>query len=116
MVKIPAGSFTKYETDADTGFIVVDRFQSMPVTYPTNYGSIVRSKGDDSDPLEILIFTREPIVPGALIKVRPIGVTNMLDGVEVDKKIIAVPTSKIDPIYDAIKSFEDLGAVSVAGI
>lgn len=111
MVEIPAGSFTKYETDADTGFIVVDRFQSMPVTYPTNYGSIVRSKGGDGDPLDIMIFTREPIVPGALIKVRPIGVMNMIDGGEVDKKIIAVPTSKIDPTYDAIKSVDDLPAI-----
>lgn len=111
VVEIPTGSFTKYETDAETGLIVVDRFQSMPVAYPTNYGSIVRSKGGDGDPLDVLIFSREPIVPGALIKVRPVGVMNMIDGGDIDKKIVAVPTSKIDPSYDDVKTIEDLPAI-----
>jgi inorganic pyrophosphatase len=40
IIEIPAGSFTKYEIDAKTGLLFVDRFQSMPVVYPANYGSI----------------------------------------------------------------------------
>lgn len=111
VVEIPAGSFTKYEIDADTGHIVVDRYQSMPVVYPANYGSIPSSLGGDGDPLDALVFTREPIVPGALIKVRAIGVLHMIDGGEVDDKIVAVPTSGIDPTYDAIRSIDDLPAI-----
>lgn len=111
VVEIPAGSFTKYEIDADTGHIVVDRYQSMPVVYPANYGSIPSSLGGDGDPLDALVFTREPIVPGALIKVRAIGVLHMIDGGEVDDKIVAVPTSDIDPTYDAIRSIDDLPAI-----
>ena len=107
-IEIPQGSFTKYEIDADTGHIVVDRFQSMPVAYPANYGSITSSLGGDGDPLDALVYTREPVVPGAIIKVRAIGVLKMIDGGEVDDKIVAVPSSDIDPTYDGIKEISDL--------
>lgn len=111
LIEIPAGSFTKYETDADTGLILVDRFQSMPVVYPANYASITSTLGADGDPLDGLIFSREPIVPGALIKVRPIGVLHMIDGGEDDDKIIAVPVSDVDPTYDEIATIDDLPAI-----
>lgn len=111
LVEIPAGSITKYEIDSDTGFVFVDRYQSMPVTYPANYGSIPSSLGGDGDPLDVIVYTREPIVPGALIKVRPIGVLKMIDGGEVDDKIVAVPGNKIDPTYAEVKTIEDLPAI-----
>ncbi|NMA98887.1 MAG: inorganic diphosphatase [Phyllobacteriaceae bacterium] len=111
VVEIPQGSFTKYEIDADNGHIIVDRYQSMPVVYPANYGSIPSSLGGDGDPLDALVFTREPIVPGALIKVRAIGVLHMIDGGEEDDKIIAVPASDIDPTYDEIRSIDGLPAI-----
>ncbi len=107
-IEIPQGSFTKYEIDAETGHIVVDRYQSMPVIYPANYGSITSSLGGDNDPLDALVYTREPVVPGAIIKVRPIGVLKMIDGGETDDKIVAVPASDIDPSYDKIKEVTDL--------
>lgn len=110
-IEIPQGSFTKYEIDADTGHIVVDRYQSMPVIYPANYGSITSSLGGDGDPLDALVYTREPVVPGALIKVRPIGVLKMIDGGEKDDKIVAVPASDIDPTYDKIQEISDLPEV-----
>ncbi|MBS0882736.1 inorganic diphosphatase [Pantoea sp. JGM49] len=108
VTEIPAGSMIKYETDAKTGFIVADRFQSMPVAYPANYGSLTQSLGGDGDPLDVIFYTRAPLQPGTLIKLRPIGVLKMIDGGEVDDKIVAVPTSKIDPTYDDIKEMKDL--------
>lgn len=107
-IEIPQGSFTKYEINDKTGHIIVDRYQSMPVVYPANYGSITSTLAGDGDPLDAIIYTREPIVPGAIIKVRPIGVLKMIDGGEQDDKIVAVPTSKIDPTYDNIKEISDL--------
>jgi inorganic pyrophosphatase len=108
IIEIPAGSFTKYELDAKTGHLFVDRFQSMPVVYPTNYGSIPSTVGPDGDPLDALVFTRQPVYPGALMRVRPIGILKMIDGGEVDDKIVAVPISKLDPTYDNIKTIDDL--------
>ncbi|MEY0291180.1 inorganic diphosphatase [Providencia rettgeri] len=112
-IEIPQGSFTKYEIDDKTGHIIVDRYQSMPVIYPANYGSITSSLAGDGDPLDALVYTREPIVPGAIIKVRPIGILKMIDGGEQDDKIIAVPTSKIDPTYDNIKEVTDLPKIEL---
>ncbi len=111
VIEIPAGSFTKYEIDEEHGYVLVDRYQSMPVVYPANYGSIPSSLAGDGDPLDGLIYTREPIVPGAVIKVRAVGVLHMIDGGEEDHKIIAVPASDIDPTYDDIRSIEDLPAI-----
>jgi inorganic pyrophosphatase len=108
VIEIPAGSAIKYETDTKTGFLFVDRFQSMPVAYPANYGSVTSTKAEDGDPLDVIVYTRAPIYPGALIKVRPIGVMRMIDGGETDDKIVAVPVSKVDPTYDGIKTVADL--------
>ncbi|MEG3126810.1 inorganic diphosphatase [Pantoea cypripedii] len=108
VTEIPAGGIIKYETDAKTGFIVADRFQSMPVAYPANYGSLTQSLGGDGDPLDVIFYSRAPLQPGTLIKLRPIGVLKMIDGGEVDDKIVAVPASKIDPTYDDIKTMNDL--------
>jgi len=116
LIEIPAGSFTKYETDIKTGHIFVDRFQSMPVVYPTNYGSITSTLADDGDPLDVLVITREPIYPGALIRVRPVGILKMIDGGDIDDKIIAVPVSKVDPTYDDIKTIDDLPSIERARI
>ena len=114
-IEIPAGSFTKYEINED-GFIFVDRYQSMPVVYPANYGSLPSTLGGDGDPLDALVFTREPIVPGAFIKIRPIGFLKMIDGGEEDEKIIAVPASDIDPTYDAIQEIDDIPEMELARI
>lgn len=108
VTEIPAGGMIKYETDAKTGFIIADRFQSMPVAYPANYGSLTQSLAGDGDPLDVIFYTRAPLAPGTLIKLRPIGVLKMIDGGETDDKIVAVPASKIDPTYDEIKTLNDL--------
>ncbi len=114
-IEIPTGSMTKYEIN-DDGFIFVDRYQSMPVVYPANYGSLPSTLGDDGDPLDALVFTREPIVPGAFIKVRPVGLLKMIDGGEGDEKIIAVPAGDIDPTYDNIQEIDDIPEIELARI
>jgi inorganic pyrophosphatase len=116
IIEIPAGSFTKYEIDAKTGLLFVDRFQSMPVVYPANYGSIPSTVGPDGDPLDALVLTRQAVYPGALMRVRPIGILKMIDGGDVDDKIVAVPISKLDPTYDNIKTIDDLPEIERARI
>lgn len=108
MIEIPAGSSIKYEVDEDTGQIEVDRFLSSSVVYPANYGTIPQTLAGDGDALDVLVYTRIPIHPGAFIRVRPIGVLRMLDGGQEDDKILAVPTSAVDPSYDAIRELGDL--------
>ena len=106
-VEIPAGSFTKYEINEE-GLLFVDRFQSMPVVYPANYGSMPRTLAGDGDPLDALVLTREPLHPGVLVRFRPIGVLRMLDKGEHDEKIVGVPVDKVDPTYARIRDLADL--------
>lgn len=109
-VEIPAGSFTKYEIK-DDGLVHVDRFQSMPVAYPANYGSMPRTLAGDNDPLDALVLTREPLHPGVIVRFRPIGYLKMLDAGEHDEKVIGVPTDKVDPTYAGIRDLADLPAI-----
>ncbi|MFG3447715.1 MULTISPECIES: inorganic diphosphatase [unclassified Stenotrophomonas] len=106
-VEIPAGSFTKYEIKED-GLVHVDRFQSMPVAYPANYGSMPRTLAGDNDPLDALVLAREPLHPGVIVRFRPIGYLKMVDNGEHDEKVIGVPTDKIDPTYANIRDLQDL--------
>jgi len=106
-VEIPAGSFTKYEIK-DDGLVHVDRFQTMPVAYPANYGSMPRTLAGDNDPLDALVLTREPLHPGVIVRFRPIGYLKMVDKGEHDEKVIGVPTDKIDPTYANIRDLQDL--------
>jgi len=106
-VEIPAGSVTKYEIK-DDGLVHVDRFQSMPVAYPANYGSMPRTLAGDNDPLDALVLTREPLHPGVIVRFRPIGFLKMVDDGEQDEKVIGVPTDKIDPTYATIRDLDDL--------
>jgi len=110
VVEIPAGSATKYEIGED-GLVYVDRFVSMPVAYPANYGSIPRSLAGDGDPLDALVLTRAPLHPGVLVRFRPVGVLRMRDGGEQDDKIIGVPADAVDPTYTDVRDIGELSAV-----
>ena len=109
VVEIPAGGSIKYEIDA-AGLLVVDRFLSMPVAYPANYGSMPRTLAGDGDPLDALVLTRAPLHPGALVRFRPVGVLRMHDRGEEDAKIIGVPVDGVDPTWAAVATIADLPA------
>ncbi len=114
-VEIPAGGFTKYERDAE-GRIVVDRFLSMPMAYPANYGAMPGTHAGDGDPLDALVLTRAPLHPGVYIRFRPIGVLRMRDAGERDEKILGVPVDEVDPTYAGIRALDDLPAMERARI
>lgn len=109
-VEIPAGGAIKYELGKD-GELRVDRFLSMPVAYPANYGSMPRTLAGDGDPLDALVLTRFPIQAGAVIRFRPLGVLRMVDRGEGDEKIVGVPVDAVDPTYAAMQDLGDLPAM-----
>ena len=102
------GEPIKYEMDKASGALVVDRFLYTPMRYPGNYGFIPHTLSDDGDPCDVLVANTRPIIPGALINVRPIGVLRMQDDGGGDEKIIAVPSSKLTKRYDHVKNYTDL--------
>lgn len=108
VIEIPAGMGNiKYEFDKESGAICVDRFMQTPMFYPANYGFIPNTLADDGDPLDVLVVTRAPLVPGCVIAARPIGLIFMEDESGKDEKIIAVPTVKSDPYYEKVNELTD---------
>ncbi len=107
-VEIPHGSFIKYEVDKETGVIMVDRFSYTSMAFPGNYGFIPNTKGEDGDPLDVLLISTYPIYPGCVVPSRVVGMLEMEDEEGIDTKIIAVPTVKVDPFYSHVNDIEDL--------
>jgi len=114
-IEIPAGSIIRYDI-TETGELKVKYFQSMPVCYPANYGSLIHTLAADNDPLDALVLTREPLFPGSLIEVRIIGYLAMTDGGVQDDKLITVPTHAVDPFYSPISSLEHLAPAELQRI
>jgi inorganic pyrophosphatase len=110
LVEIPLGSAVKYELDKATGAVYVDRFQSMPVMAPANYGSFPRTIAADGDPLDAVMVSRHPVQAGAFVRVRPVGAIRTMDGQQPDDKILVVPVHDIDPTYDAVRDLKDVPA------
>jgi inorganic pyrophosphatase len=102
------GAPVKYEIDKESGAPMVDRFLHVAMQYPGNYGFIPHTLSEDGDPVDVLIVGAIPVVPGAVVAVRPIGVLKMEDEAGGDEKIIAVPIDKLDPEFTDIKNYTDL--------
>lgn len=102
------GEPVKYEMDKESGMMFVDRFLHTTMYYPGNYGFIPHTLSGDGDPVDILVIGRTPVMPGAVMPAKPIGVLVMEDESGMDEKIIAVPTHKLHPYHDNINDFADL--------
>ena len=99
----------KYEVDKTTGAIFVDRILSTPMRYPCNYGYIPHTLCGDGDPADVLVILPLPLVPGSVIRCRPVGVLRMKDEAGSDEKLVAVP---IDKVFDGYSHIQDIGQVS----
>ena len=108
IIEIPYGSNIKYEIDKESEILTVDRVMYSAMFYPANYGFIPNTLAEDGDPVDILVLTNYPIQAGSLIKCKLIGVLNMEDEAGNDEKLIAVPTSKIDPSFSNVNSLKDI--------
>ena len=109
IVEIPMNADPiKYEVDEASGALFVDRFMGTAMHYPCNYGYIPRTLADDGDPVDVLVVTPVPLLPGVVCTCRPVGLLKMEDEAGGDNKLLAVPTDKILSIYSQWKSHEDL--------
>ena len=99
----------KYEVDKETGAIFVDRILSTPMRYPCNYGYVPHTLCGDGDPVDVLVILPLPLLPGSVIRCRPVGVLKMTDESGEDAKIVAVPTDKVFSGYSHV---QDIGQVS----
>jgi inorganic pyrophosphatase len=106
----------KYEVDKETGALFVDRFVSTSMHYPCNYGYIPKTLSDDGDPVDVLVITPFALMPGVVVRCRPIGILNMEDESGHDTKLLAVPIDKLTPLYRSIETARDLPELVLAQI
>ena len=109
MIEIPfGGGPVKYEIDKASGAMFVDRFLHTAMFYPTNYGFIPHTLAEDGDPVDAMVVGTIPVVPGAVIRARPIGVLYMEDESGKDEKLLMVPVDKLNSYYSNIKEYNDM--------
>jgi len=109
IIEIPVGGEPiKYEVDKASGSLFVDRILQTEMRYPGNYGFIPHTLSEDGDPLDVLIANHRPIISGAVINCRPVGVLLMTDEAGGDEKILAVPVEKVSAVHKNIKTYKDL--------
>ncbi len=109
IIEIPMhGEPVKYEVNKDSGALFVDRFLTTAMFYPTNYGYIPETLSEDGDPVDVLVVTPVPLISGAVIRCRVVGVLKMTDESGVDAKLLAVPIDKITTLYQSVKTHMDL--------
>ena len=105
-VEIPKGSRNKYEYDETLDEVVLDRFLSSSMVYPTDYGFLMGHRGRDGDPLDAMVCVSEPTFPGCVIPVEAVAVFRMRDDKGQDDKILCVPHE--DPNWSFMRSLDDL--------
>ena len=106
IVEIPKGSRNKYEWDHEREALTLDRFLFSSVVYPTDYGFIPDTLGQDGDPLDVMVCVSEATFPGCMIDVKPIALFRMEDDKGIDDKVLCVPLT--DPGWNHMDTLEDL--------
>lgn len=113
-IEIPKGQRNKYEVDRETGRVRLDRYLYTPMAYPTDYGFIEDTLGDDGDPLDALVLLPQPVFPGVLVAARPVGMFRMVDEHGGDDKVLCVPAG--DPRWDHVQDIGDVPAFELDAI
>ncbi len=112
IIEIPIGGVpVKYELDKDSGAMFVDRFLHTAMYYPCNYGFIPHTLSDDGDPIDAAVLGQIPVIPGCVIRSRPIGVLKMEDESGIDEKILCVPVDELHPYYADVETYRDIRPV-----
>ena len=109
IIEIPAGGLpVKYEMDKASGALFVDRFLHTAMFYPGNYGFIPHTLSEDGDPIDVLVISAVPVIPGAVVRCRPVGALVMQDQAGPDEKIVAVPVDDLHPFHTDVRDYSDL--------
>src|ERR1700753_2946474 len=73
VIETPKGSAQKYDYDKKTGFFILKKILPAGMVFPYDFGFIPDTKGEDGDPLDIMVFSEYCSFPGCMVKCRIIG-------------------------------------------
>lgn len=112
-IEIAKGNRNKYEVEHDTGRVRLDRYLFTAMAYPSDYGYIEHTLGEDGDPLDAILLIEESVYPGVLVEARPVGVFKMTDESGGDDKILCVVN---DVRTESVQDIADVNKYTLAEI
>jgi inorganic pyrophosphatase len=111
IIETPKGSRNKYAFDPEQKVFQLKTVLPSGMAFPYDFGFLPSTRGDDGDPLDVLVLMDEPAFPGCLLKCRLIGV---IEGEQKGKKkkerndrLIAIEHG--NNAWSNVKSLQDLG-------
>ena len=117
IIEIPMnGEPVKYEVDKDSGALFVDRVLGTSMHYPCNYGYVPHTLCGDGDPVDVLVLMPHALMPGSVVRCRPVGVLKMTDESGEDAKVLAVPVDKVTTLYSKVQSVSDVPEITLKAI
>lgn len=111
IIDTPKGSRNKYKFDEKRKIFKLSGVLSVGQSFPFDFGYLPSTKGEDGDPLDVLLLMDEPAFVGCLIPGRLIGVIEAeqteRDGkTERNDRLIAVADKS--HTHQDVKSLDDL--------
>jgi inorganic pyrophosphatase len=111
VIETPKGSRNKFAFDPKQHIFELKKVLPAGMTFPYDFGFVPSTKGDDGDPVDVLVLMDEPAFPGCVLTCHPIGV---IEGEQGDQKhkerndrIIAIEQGAHR--WAGIKTIDDLG-------
>lgn len=111
IIETPKGCRNKYVYDEDLKAFRLKKILPAGAVFPFDFGFIPDTKGEDGDPLDVLIIMDEPAYPGCIVECRIIGAlkakqTERNEKVEENDRLIAV--SIVSTSYSEVKELKDI--------
>jgi inorganic pyrophosphatase len=111
IIETPKGSRNKFKFEPKLGLFELGSVLPAGAVFPFDFGFVPGTKGDDGDPVDVLVLMDEPAFPGCLIRSRLIGVIEAdqveRDGTKVDNhRLIAVADNSW--AHHDVKTIEDV--------
>ena len=113
VIETPKGSAQKYDYDPSSHFFKLKKILPSGMVFPYDFGFVPDTKGEDGDPLDVIVISEFNSFPGCLIRCRIIGGIKAEQSEAKGKKqkirndrFIAIP--KCSNIFEKVKSVNDL--------
>jgi inorganic pyrophosphatase len=113
IIETPKGSAQKYDYVPGSPFFKLKKILPSGMVFPYDFGFIPDTKGEDGDPLDVIVISEFNSFPGVIIKCRIIGGITAEQSEERDKKkmirndrFLAVP--KCSNIFEKVQEIDDL--------
>jgi inorganic pyrophosphatase len=74
IIETPKGSRNKFKYDSSLGIFKLKKILPAGAVFPFDFGFVPGTRGDDGDPLDVLLLMEEPAFAGCLVRSRLIGV------------------------------------------